>query len=113
MRGMGRGLLPHSGTDSADHAAGDLVPRISGRLRSEIIRLAVDHDCSADNIFHAKTACSHRQVCAPSARKQWREIPRVQRVLPVMWIIVAASIGKTSLGTVTFFMNVDGKEAGF
>ena len=94
-------LLP----DIADRAAGDLAPGVSGGLRREVVRLAMDRYRSAGNILHAKAVRDHCQVCAPLAGQQRRKIARVQRVFPTMGIVVAAGIGKAGPGTVSIFMD--------
>ena len=78
----------------ADYAAGDFIARVARRLCSKVVGTAVDDDGLSDDIFDAETACHHRQTGRPIAGEQRREIPRVQRVIPVIWIIVSAGIGK-------------------
>ena len=80
---------------SANHAAGDLISRVTRRLCPKVIGTAVDDDGPTNDVFDTETVCHHRQLGRPSTGKQRWEIPRVQRVIPVIWIIVAVGIGKT------------------
>ena len=84
----------------SDHAAGNFISRVARRLCSEVIRSAVDNDSPANDILAAETVCHHCQAGRPIAGEQGRKIPGVQRVIPVIWIIMAAGIGKTDPGTV-------------
>ena len=95
---------------TADHTAGDLISRVARRLCPEVVRTAVDDDGSADDVFDTETVCHHRQIGRPTAGEQRREIPRVQWVFLVIWIIVAAGIGKIRPRTVSVLMNVKCKE---
>ena len=80
------------------------------RLCPEVVRIAVDNDGPANNVFDVETVCHHRQIGSPTAGEQRREIPHVQRVVSVIRIIVAAGIGKIRYGTASPLMNMKCKE---
>ena len=51
----------------ANQAAGDFCACVSGRLRPEIIGIAVDHHGSPDDFLHTKTICPDSQICTAAA----------------------------------------------
>lgn len=97
---------------SANNAAGDLQPRIPGRLRTKIIRPAVDHHRPTYYILHRKPVCPHSQICSSIAQPQKRRhVPRVAWMGQSSRIIVTAGAGKVLVRTTSALVNMQGKEA--
>lgn len=96
----------------ANQAAGDFCACVSGRLRPEIIGIAVDHHGSPDDFLHTKTICPDSQICTAAALHQGREISRMIWMSGSRRIIVAACIRKSLAGAASSFMDVKGKETG-
>ena len=96
----------------ANDAAGDFCPCVAGRLRTEIIGIAVDHYGPSDDLLHTEAVCPHRQIGAAAALHQRRKISRVARMSCSFRIIVAARLRKSLTATLLSLMNMKGKEAG-
>ena len=97
----------------ANDAAGDFCPCVAGRLRSEIVGIAVDHYSPSDDLLHTEAVCPYRQIRPATALHQRRKIPRVARMSCSSRIIVAARLRKSLTATLLSLMNMKGKESGF
>ncbi len=97
----------------AYYTAGDLGSCVSGRLRSEIIRIAVDDYGSANDVLHPETVCSHRHLSAALLHHQRRQITGVSGMGGGIRIIVVTRLRKACTGAAVPFMNVKTEEACF
>lgn len=97
----------------ADHTAGKLYPRIPGGLGVKIIRITMEDDRPADDLFHMESSCKHHHVCFSRSFQQRRQVSRMVRVLRPAGGKVTAAIGETVSGAVAAPMNMQGEEPGF
>ena len=94
----------------ADHAAGNFLSSIAGRLGVKVIGITVYDHSPSDNIRHRKPIRSYGQIRIPLTLQQWRQVTCVFWMRLVRGIIVAARTGKVSSGTVIALMNVKAKK---
>ena len=100
------------GSERMDHAAGDLLTGISGRLGAEIVRLAMDDHGAADHIGHAEPVGQNGQKGAVAARKQGRQIACMRGMGTVLRIVVPAGLREILTRAGAAFMNVQGENTG-
>lgn len=86
------------------------MPRVACWLGTEIIRIAMDNDGSANCVPHAKTVCLHSQIAPAVAEHQGRQVARVVGMGAAGGVIVAARVGKTISKTAVALVNVQRKE---
>ena len=54
-------------SDSANHAAADLLSRVSGGLGMEIIRIGMNHNGSAYDLPDPESVCEKLHMCLAAA----------------------------------------------
>ena len=60
----------------ADHTAGKLYPRIPGGLGVKIIRITMEDNRPADDLFHMESSCKHHHVRFSRSFQQRRQVSR-------------------------------------
>ena len=75
-------------------ATGNFGSGIAGWLGGEIIRIAVNDDCSSDDLAGTEFISQKCRKCIAIISKQWRKIPGVRRMFTVIRIIMGHCIGK-------------------
>lgn len=96
----------------ADNAARDFFTGISGRLGTEIIRIAVNHNRPAYDILHPEPIRHHSHAGTAAASKQRGQIAGMFRMGHHCRIVVTAGTGKVLTGTVPAVMDMKTKKAG-
>lgn len=94
----------------ADYAAGDLGSYVPGRLRFEIIRIAVDDYGSANDVLYSESAFSHRHLCASLLHHQRRQITSVSGMDGAVGIIMIARQREVCTDTAVSLMNMNPKK---
>lgn len=88
-------LFSHpAGADWPNLSAGDLLPRIPGRLTGEIIHACVDDDRLSNDLPHAKTVCQNRLEGITPVSKEGRQVTGVVGMGAVSGIIVGKGVSK-------------------
>ena len=70
----------------SDHAAGDLLSRVSAGLGVKVIGSSMEDYRSADHLSHRKTPGEHLHVCLSAVSRQRRQIPGM------VWMQVFAGV---------------------
>ena len=87
------GALLCAGT-AADFPAGDFGTCVSGGLGGKIVRPAVDDHGAADDVLHTEAVREKDGEGVAAAAEEGRKIPGVLGMGAIIWIVMAANIGK-------------------
>lgn len=96
-----------------DDTAGNFPSRITGGLRSKIIRCIVNNYCSSDYFLKTKSICQDFHVGFPVAAQQWRQIPSMIRVLYPARIKMPAGIWKGIPSAIAAFVDMECEKTAF
>ena len=97
----------------ANYTACNLYSGISGWLRLEIIRAAMDYHSLSDDVADTEPFCAHGKESFATAGHQRRKVACVIRVSFHTRIIMSARSGETCSGAGSAIMNMHGKNLGF
>ena len=87
-------LLRSLGSAAADFPAGNFGACVTGGLGGKIVGAAVDDYGAADDVLHAEAVCEKDGEGVAAAAEEGRKIPGVLGMGAIIWIVMAANIGK-------------------
>ncbi len=95
----------------SNHTAADLLPGISPRLGTEIIRTAVNHHGPSNDLLRSKPSRLHCQKGPSSRFQQRRQIPAMPGMFLVLRIPVPSDLRKFFSAAAVPFMDVKAEKA--
>ena len=89
-----------------DHAAGDLLSGITGRLGVKIIGMAVDHHRPTNDFLRRKTSCQYRKIRISTKTQQRRKITCMPGMFRSGRIKMSSGIGESLAPAISSFMDM-------
>lgn len=102
----------YSALNGAYDAAGNLLPRVPGRLRFEIVRTVVYNNGFADDLIHPEPARQRLTVRPPMIAEQRREVARVTGMLSACRVKVDACVRESNAAAIAALVDMKRKKAG-